>query len=132
MGETRQLRKEVKRLKRELSNEGQATDLKQDVISANDLSTLQEFLSTKQHHRNQLLLNIVASAKKVGVRKSTFDRSNGHTHKMPHSLDFYESRTAEKTAQLLKTVEELYTSESQWHTDAMQLLGNMKTAHTNE
>ena len=127
--ETRQLRKEVKRLKRELNNKDHATDLKQDTCSTNDLSTLKEFLSSTQNNRNQLLLNIVASAKKVGVRNSV-DRRYGH--RMPQSLDSYESQIASKTTQLLKTVEELYTSESQWHAASIKLLENINNVQLNQ
>merc|ERR1712038_2160039 len=81
-----------------------------------DLSSFRDFLITRQGVRNQMLLKIVASAKQLS-------NSNTHTNAMSYAKPQSSPRVP-NTAQFIASIEELYTSESNWQTECSEFYDN--------
>lgn len=128
--ETRRLRKEVKRLKNELNNK-QTTQPHQantthpkDMMKTENFSILKNVLISRQRQRNQLIMNIVASAKKLEARVNPLNEQNRLS--TYQNLATQDSHNNAKVAQLIKSIEQLYTSESEWISDCAKLLDNIE------
>ncbi len=128
--ETRRLRRDVKRLKNELDNK-QATQSYQtntthpkDMMKTEDFTILKKVLISRQSQRNQLIMNIVASAKKLEARVHPLnERKRMATYQNLAAQDSHSNSTV---TQLIKSIEQLYTSESDWISDCTKLLDNIE------
>ena len=138
--ETKRLKKEIKKMKREHNQEVPTIDEEQIIMSREDTIMLEEFLKSRFHVRNQMLLNIVTSAKKLDVtsakkldtkdeavkepikRYGSFmrKRQGSSARKVPPFLDDEPT----PTSQFISTVEEVYTSEAKWQSDCTTMLDN--------
>lgn len=130
--ETRKLKKEVKRLKRELDQERSYNGCEKDIsLSKHDATSFKKFITTRQNERIQMLLDIVTSVQSFRGNDKQNKRRSFLRKKSEQSTTDSEHTGSFKT-QMVQSIEELYQNETEWHDTCMNRLERILTKNTSE
>ena len=130
--ETRKLKKEVKRLKRELDQERSYSGCEKEIsLSLPDALSFKKLITTRQEDRIQMLLDIVTSIQSVRDDVKQNKRRSFMRKKSEGSITDSEHTGSFKT-QIVKSIEELYENETEWHDTCMKRLETILTKNTTE
>mmetsp|Transcript_3959 Transcript_3959/g.5163 ORF Transcript_3959/g.5163 Transcript_3959/m.5163 type:complete len:846 (-) Transcript_3959:1693-4230(-) len=141
--ETRRLKKEVKTLKRQLESLSSKPDkdkmlLTRDekpdkgniLLKRDEAVFLKNNLVSRQNTRNQELLNLVTTSKKLSTREKKMTGSTQSRHKGPFTINrgiestgSFQDETL--TNEFINSVEELYTSEKRWQTEYNKVMDDV-------